>query len=97
VIAPWRIWVRRCRFTPCWPWVDCAWSPRLKLQYDEPLSNFAVNFNLRHYIWDLNSRTKLIAYAEEAGIPIAQSKRVDAPYSTDANLLHISYEVGFGV
>ena len=43
-------------------------------------------------IWDLNSRTKLIAYAEEAGIPIAQSKRVDAPYSTDANLLHISYE-----
>ena len=42
--------------------------------------------------WDLNSRTKLLAYADEAGIPVAQSKRQDAPYSTDANLLHISYE-----
>ena len=42
--------------------------------------------------WDLNSRTKLIAYAEEAGIPVAQSKRQEAPYSMDANLLHISYE-----
>ena len=42
--------------------------------------------------WDLNSRTKLIAYAEEAGIPVAQSKKQDAPYSMDANLLHISYE-----
>ena len=44
--------------------------------------------------WDLNSRTKLIAYAEEAGIPVAQSKKQDAPYSMDANLLHISYEGG---
>jgi len=42
--------------------------------------------------WDLNSRTKLISYAEEAGIPVAQSKKQDAPYSMDANLLHISYE-----
>ncbi len=42
--------------------------------------------------WDLNSRTKLLAYADAAGIPVAQSKRQDAPYSTDANLLHISYE-----
>ncbi|MGP1394105.1 MAG: argininosuccinate synthase [Inquilinaceae bacterium] len=42
--------------------------------------------------WDLNSRTKLIAYAEERQIPIARDKRGEAPYSTDANLLHISYE-----
>ena len=42
--------------------------------------------------WDLNSRTKLIEYAENAGIPVAQSKKQDAPYSMDANLLHISYE-----
>ena len=42
--------------------------------------------------WDLNSRTKLLAYAEEAGIPIAKNKRQEAPYSMDANLLHISYE-----
>jgi argininosuccinate synthase len=42
--------------------------------------------------WDLNSRTKLLAYADKHGIPVAQSKRQDAPYSTDANLLHISYE-----
>ena len=42
--------------------------------------------------WDLNSRTKLLAYAEERQIPIAKDKRGEAPYSTDANLLHISYE-----
>ena len=42
--------------------------------------------------WDLNSRTKLIDYAEKHQIPIAKDKRGEAPYSTDANLLHISYE-----
>ena len=42
--------------------------------------------------WDLNSRTKLIDYAERHQIPIAKDKRGEAPYSTDANLLHISYE-----
>ncbi len=42
--------------------------------------------------WDLNSRTKLIKYAEDAGIAVPSSKRGEAPYSTDANLLHISYE-----
>jgi len=30
--------------------IDRAWYRRLKLKYDEPLSNFAFNFNLRHYI-----------------------------------------------
>ena len=42
--------------------------------------------------WDLNSRTKLLDYAEKNGIPIAKNKRQEAPYSMDANLLHISYE-----
>jgi len=42
--------------------------------------------------WDLNSRTKLIAYAEEAGMSIPTTKRGDPPFSMDANLLHISYE-----
>src|SRR6202453_3546649 len=42
--------------------------------------------------WDLTSRTKLIEYAEKHQIPIAKDKRGEAPYSTDANLLHISAE-----
>ncbi|MBE9520262.1 MAG: argininosuccinate synthase [Proteobacteria bacterium] len=43
-------------------------------------------------IWDLNSRTKLIAYAEEHGIPVPVTK--EKPYSSDENLLHISFEGG---
>lgn len=42
--------------------------------------------------WDLNSRTKLIAFAEQHQIPIAKDKRGEAPFSVDANLLHISAE-----
>ena len=42
--------------------------------------------------WDLDSRTKLIEYAEKHGIPTPKDKRGEPPYSTDANLLHISYE-----
>jgi argininosuccinate synthase len=42
--------------------------------------------------WDLTSRTKLIEYAEAHQIPIPRGKRGEAPYSMDANLLHISYE-----
>jgi len=42
--------------------------------------------------WDLNSRNKLIEYAEQHQIPIPKDKRGEAPYSMDANLLHISYE-----
>jgi len=41
--------------------------------------------------WDLNSREKLLAYAEEHGIEIDR-KGKKSPYSMDANLLHISYE-----
>ena len=42
--------------------------------------------------WDLTSREKLIEYAESRQIPIPRGKRGEPPYSTDANLLHISYE-----
>src|SRR5688572_10986858 len=42
--------------------------------------------------WDLTSRTKLIAFAEQHQIPIAKDKRGDAPFSVDANLLHASSE-----
>ncbi len=43
--------------------------------------------------WDLSSREKLLAYAEAAGIPIEMKhKQGGAPYSMDANLLHISFE-----
>ena len=42
--------------------------------------------------WDLGSRERLIEYAESRQIPIPRGKRGEPPYSTDANLLHISYE-----
>jgi argininosuccinate synthase len=42
--------------------------------------------------WDLLSREKLLAYAEKHGIQITKKKDGSSPYSTDANLLHISYE-----
>ena len=51
--------------------------------------------------WDLLSRDKLLAYADQHGIPVDFEKRASqgkrsggAPYSMDANLLHISYEGG---
>ena len=45
--------------------------------------------------WDLLSREKLLAYADKHGIPVDFKKRKGgAPYSMDANLLHISYEGG---
>ena len=42
--------------------------------------------------WDLDSRRKLVDYANTHGIPVAKDKSGEPPYSTDANLLHISYE-----
>ena len=44
--------------------------------------------------WDLDSRQKLLAYAERHGIPIEAKRAGSSPYSMDANLLHISYEGG---
>ena len=67
--------------------------------------NDQVRFELSYYankpdikiiapwrLWDLNSRTKLIEYAEKNQIPVAKDKRGEAPYSVDANLLHTSSE-----
>ena len=42
--------------------------------------------------WDFGGRTDLIAYAEAHGIPVTAT--VDKPYSTDRNLMHVSYEGG---
>src|SRR5215471_17510277 len=67
--------------------------------------NDQVRFELTYYalephiqviapwrIWDKRSRSDLITYAEAHGIPIPVTK--EKPYSTDRNLLHISYEGG---
>jgi len=43
-------------------------------------------------IWDLDSRNKLVAFAREHGIPVPVTKK--NPYSSDENLLHISFEGG---
>ncbi|MBM9613686.1 argininosuccinate synthase [Desulfobulbus rhabdoformis] len=43
-------------------------------------------------IWDLNSRAKLVAFAKEHNIPVPVTKK--NPYSSDENLLHISFEGG---
>jgi argininosuccinate synthase len=67
--------------------------------------NDQVRFELSYYalapdikviapwrVWDLTSRTLLLDYAEKHQIPIAKDKRGEAPFSVDANLLHISAE-----
>ncbi len=43
-------------------------------------------------VWDLNSRAKLVEFANKHGIPVPVTKK--NPYSCDENLLHISYEGG---
>ncbi len=42
--------------------------------------------------WDFNSRNELIDFAEKHQIPVPKDKRGEAPFSTDANLLHTSSE-----
>jgi argininosuccinate synthase len=67
--------------------------------------NYQVRFELTYYAlnpnikivapwreWDLLSRQKLLAFAEQHQIPIAKDKYGEAPYSVDANLLHTSFE-----
>ena len=60
------------------------------------LAAYALNPEIRVIApwreWDLTSRTKLLAFAEENQIPIAKDKRGEAPFSVDANLLHTSSE-----
>ena len=43
-------------------------------------------------LWDLNSREALVAYAKKHGIPVPVTPR--KPWSSDGNLLHISFEGG---
>jgi argininosuccinate synthase len=60
------------------------------------LSYFAMDPQIRIIApwreWDLSSRTALMAFAEKHGIPVPTTP--SKPYSTDRNLLHISYEGG---
>ncbi|MDM5147455.1 argininosuccinate synthase [Candidatus Persebacteraceae bacterium Df01] len=65
---------------------------RFELGYLALEPNIAVIAPWRE--WDLLSRKKLLDYADKHGIPVEQKRGVAAPYSMDANLLHISYEGG---
>jgi len=61
------------------------------------LGAYALNPNIKVIApwreWDLLSREKLMAYAEQHNIPVEMKhKQGGSPYSMDANLLHISYE-----
>lgn len=42
--------------------------------------------------WDLDSRTKLVEYAKQHDIPVPVTK--EKPYSSDENILHLSFEGG---
>tara|TARA_B100002019_G_scaffold67003_3_gene57546 strand:- start:1689 stop:2897 length:1209 start_codon:yes stop_codon:yes gene_type:complete len=63
---------------------------RFELAYYGLDSNIKVIAPWRE--WDLNSRTKLIDFAEKHQITIMKDKRGEAPFSVDANLLHTSSE-----
>jgi argininosuccinate synthase len=60
------------------------------------LSAYALEPNIRIIApwreWDLTSRTRLIEWAEQHQVPVPKDKRGEAPFSTDANLLHTSSE-----
>src|ERR1051326_5932989 len=50
----------------------------------------AIKVIARWREWDLNPRPRLLDYADQHQSPIARDKRGEAPFSVDANLLHIS-------
>ncbi|MFL2802962.1 MAG: argininosuccinate synthase [Paracoccaceae bacterium] len=60
------------------------------------LSCYALNPNIRIIspwrVWKLNSRKKLLEFAEKNQIPISKDKKGEAPFSIDANILHTSSE-----
>ena len=60
------------------------------------LSCYALNPNIRIISpwreWDLNSRSRLLEFAERNQIPISKDKKGEAPFSIDANILHTSSE-----
>lgn len=47
-----------------------------------------------HREWEINSREALMEYCRKHAIPVDYEQSGEAPYSMDANLLHISYEGG---
>ena len=60
------------------------------------LSCYALNPNIRIIspwrVWKLNSRKKLLEFAEKNQIPISKDKKGEAPFSIDSNILHTSSE-----
>ena len=60
------------------------------------LSYYALNPDIKVISpwreWDLTSRARLVEFADQHQIPIAKDKRGEAPFSVDANLLHVSAE-----
>ena len=62
------------------------------------LGSYALNPDIKIVApwreWDLNSREKLLTYAEANDISVEGKRQGGSPYSMDANLLHISYEGG---
>ena len=60
------------------------------------LSCYALNPNIKIISpwreWDLNSRSKLLEFAEKNQIPVSKDKKGEAPFSVDANILHTSSE-----
>jgi argininosuccinate synthase len=60
------------------------------------LAYYALNPDIRVIApwreWDFTSRSDLVAFAEAHQVPVPRDKRGEAPFSVDANLLHISAE-----
>jgi len=65
---------------------------RFELTYMALEPNVKIIAPWRDPNWTLNSREKMIAYAKQHSIPVPVSKA--KPYSSDRNLLHISFEGG---
>ncbi len=65
---------------------------RFELTYMALEPNVHIIAPWRDPHWTLNSREKMIDYAKRHGIPVPVSKA--KPYSSDRNLLHISFEGG---
>ncbi len=65
---------------------------RFELAFARLAPDLKVVAPWRHPDWRFQSRQDLIAYANERGIPVPVSP--EKPYSTDRNLLHVSYEGG---
>ncbi|MBU1275571.1 MAG: argininosuccinate synthase [Proteobacteria bacterium] len=63
---------------------------RFELSYQALAPELAIIAPWRE--WDMNSREALVAYAKKHGIPVPVTKA--KPYSSDRNILHISFEGG---